>query len=788
MAHSRRDARPKRKRCNGLARERTTNIWAAIWWFPGKLPAAPVTTTALFLSRCLFISGRTSAVVLHKDRDHISVVECGRCIRPEGQWLFRDLRRLTYTSYSVNKNSNDSTPPEPGTLIPEQRVSRVPLPDWVKQQPYSVSTSAPNDAYVDNGLCRILYESQVNLRGSGFANCIRTVQRIVTRAGAEKAAQFAVEFDPSHQRVEVHFIRVVRSDAQIDHADARSLQILRRETNLERLALDGRLTATLLISDLRIDDVLDVSLTVYSNNPILEGKYTGWLGFNALVPWIEVYHRLVTPMNRKVSEKTFNEPPDCVIDTSHEIVETSWRLAGQSRLESEELTPPWLIQVPAVQFSEFSNWNQVAQLFLPYYGASALPAELSTELDRLTLEFTDPADRAAQWLRFVQRHLRYFALSLGEGGLVPRGTDEIWASRFGDCKDATRLFLAGAEKMGLDVCPALTSTTHGLALADFLPSPSIFNHCIARLRLNGKTYWLDPTMPTQQGRLEVIYQPHAGWALPLTADTQELERRQDDDPVHWRHSEGEFHLGPKPDSPASLKLQMDHYSFAADLLRHKIENEGHSKYAEQVLNDLREVWPDIVETAPLSWHDEQSDNRLTAIFSCEIRNAWRPVGHEERLGFKITATSVAAELSLLKKTQRRTEVFLGRPRKITWRARLRMPRPWGGTGWNQVLNAMSVRFVSNLVIQAREVCLEKEMLIGSWSLPASEAASYQSLVAKSRENVATIIARVTLGRVHSPGAGPFAFTPKRWAWTALWFLVWITYLVFTTLLSSAPPH
>ena len=670
--------------------------------------------------------------------------------------------------------------------VPAPTVRCAPLPEWVEREAYSVPASAQNDAYVDNGLCRILYESQVNLNGSGFANYIRTVQRVVTRTGAEKAAQFAVEFDPSHQRVDVHFLRVLRADAQIDHADAGSLQLLRRETKLERLALDGRLTATLLIPDLRIDDALDVSFTVYSNNPILDGRYTGWLGFNALAPWMEVRHRLVRSAKRQVFQKTFNDPPDCVIDTKEEIIETKWRLACQPRLEVEEFTPPWHVQVPAVQFTEFSDWRQVAQLFLPYYAGSNLPAELSTELDRLARTFIDPADRAAEWLRFVQRQLRYFALALGEGGLVPRGLDAIWASRFGDCKDATRLFLAGAEKLGIDACAALTSTTHGLALAGFLPSPSVFNHCIVRLRLNGKTYWLDPTMPRQQGRLEVIYQPHAGWALPLTADTHDLERQQNDDIVHWRHSEQEVRLGPKRDSPASVKLQMDHYSFAADLLRHRIENEGHSKYSEQVLNDLRVVWPDIVETAPLALQDDQADNRLTAIFSFEIRNVWNPVDKKGRLGFKVVAASIAAELGPLKKTQRRNDVVLGRPRRITWRARIHMPRSWAGSGWNQVLNAMGVRYTNKLFMDAREILHDKELSIMSWSLPASHAAEYQVLVAKAREDQTTILGRVTFGRIHSAASGFLALTRKRWA--LLWFIFWFAYLVWVIIGSAGHRH
>jgi hypothetical protein len=644
------------------------------------------------------------------------------------------------------------------------------VPDWVDNQGDSFDRSGASDAYVDNGLCRLVYDSQVNLESTGCANNIRTIQRIVTRAGAEKAAHFVAEFDPTYQRVDIHFIRVLRGETAIDHANADSLQILRRETKLERLALDGRLTASLLISDLRIDDLLDISITIYSNHPVLGGKYTGWLAFNSFAPWLNVRHRLLRAPEREVFEKHFNRPPDGALVVSDGLYKTVWQLSGQARREMEELTPPWQIQVPAIQLTEFRSWAQVAQLFYAHYSDSLLPAELSAEIDLIAREYATSVDRAAEWLRFVQRQLRYFALALGQGALIPRTLDAIWTSRFGDCKDAVRVFVAGACKLGLDVCAALVSTTHGLAIQGLLPSPSAFNHCIARLRLNGKTYWLDPTMPRQEGRLDVIYQPHSGWALPLTPDA-ELERMKDDAPVHYRHSEGTLIIDKKRDVPAVLTLRVDLYSFAADALRHRIENEGQSKYSEQVINDLRTTWPDIFEILPCSLQDERPDNRMTAFFKYEIRNGWKPTDKKGRLGFRIAANSIAAELSPLNKLQRQADVFLGHPRRSTWRVRMHMPRSWRGAGWNDVLSPTSLRYSNELSMEEQEIRQAKEILVSDWTLPASQAAAYQELVGKTRANVTTIYARNFFGRVYPASAGGFAFSHRqlfRWLWLSLW--------------------
>ena len=674
---------------------------------------------------------------------------------------------------------------ENGVSGTEAKVRCVPPPGWVKYQEYFVPDTAVGDAYVDNGVRRLLYDSQINLESTGFANYLRTVQSINSRAGAEKAAHFAVEFDPTYQRIEVHAIRVVRGDGQIDHAKAASFQLLRRETRLEKLALDGRLTASLLISDLRIDDVLDVAITIRSHHPILGGNYAGWIAFNSTAPWHETRHRLLRRSERALFQKPFNRPPEGVVCSAHGACEMSWSLAAQERIQVEDLSPPWQILAPAIQLTEFRSWGQIALLFCPYYIDSELPSDLAAEVDRLEHEFPDVADRVAEWLRFVQRQLRYFAQTLGEGGIVPRSIDVIWMSRFGDCKDAARLFVAGARRMGADACAALVSTTHGLAIGELLPSPAVFNHCIVRVRLNNKTHWLDPTMSRQEGRLDVIYQPHAGWALPLTPDST-LERLPDNEPVHYRHTEGELKIGSKVGDPAALTFRVDLYSFAADALRHRIENEGHSKYSEQVLTELRTTWPDLVETAPLSFMDERADNRLTAVFSYEIRNAWKSVDKKRRLGFRIAANSIAAELNPLKQTQRRTDVFLGHPRQSTWRVRIHMPRAWHGGGWNEVLNPTNLRFSNELVIAERTLILTKEILISEWTLPATEASAYQELVTKLRTNVTTVFASPLLGRIFPATGGPLGLIRRQW-FRLWWVVLWVGYLVYVALKPSSNP-
>src|SRR5580658_9354683 len=84
--------------------------------------------------------------------------------------------------------------------LPASQVTHTPLPEWVKYQPWPEEIEDPQGAWTDNGVLRLLHETQVSLLQAGFASHVRAVQRVLTRNGAERAAQLIAEFDPAYER------------------------------------------------------------------------------------------------------------------------------------------------------------------------------------------------------------------------------------------------------------------------------------------------------------------------------------------------------------------------------------------------------------------------------------------------------------------------------------------------------------------------------------------------------------------------------------------------------------
>lgn len=647
-------------------------------------------------------------------------------------------------------------------------VRCVALPDWIDHQPYRSELPDSETSCIAGGICRLLYDSQLDLRNSEQAWHHRTVQRVLTREGAERAAHVFVEFDPGYQHIDIHFVRVLRGAEVIEHAKAEAFQLLRRETNLERLVFDGRLTASLLIPDVRIGDIIDVAITVYGNVPVLGRRHVAWIVFDSFNPCFEHRHRLLRPLERNVVAKAYNDPPEPVVVVSGQTEDVRWQLIGQQRRTPEGLAPSWLLLRPALQFSEFGSWNEVACLLAPFYEVAELPPDLAEQIDRLAAAHPEPDRRAVEWLRFVQRALRYFAFSLGEGGLTPRALDTIWSTRFGDCKDAATLYVAGARRMGLDACAALVSTTHGNALNRFLPSSAVFDHCIVRLRLDDTAYWLDPTASEQSGTLAHVFQPHVGWALALSQETVELETIGNGAALHIMHWEDEVTVGPKLTSPALVRRKIDYSFWAADAVRSRLANDGPGAFAQELLRDLQNVWAAATETAGIEIQDDRDRNTVTLSLNYEVRDCWKPASEASQ--FTLAAKrALGGELQPLPGERREIDIALGRPRKMTSYLQLNMPSPWRGDGWLFRLEAPGVSFIDRSLVNGRAVTASQELVIDAWSVPATELKAYNDVANKLRENLFILTGRVQFGKIRQwVGLKTRFMIALRYVWYVVW--------------------
>jgi hypothetical protein len=243
--------------------------------------------------------------------------------------------------------------------------------------------------------------------------------------------------------------------------------------------------------------------------------------------------------------------------------------------------------------------------------------------------------------------------------------------------------------------------------------------------------------------------PHAGWALPLTPDTTELETLGSRDPVHCLDCDDALHFGPRRVSPTKLRRSIKHFSWIADLTRSRIADEGSAELSKAMLKELQEIWPVVSETAPVEISDDPVGNCLTTTFTFEICDGWKS-GSNGGLSFTIADQILPRELIPLPGAPRLTDILVWRPRKLTRRVRMVMPCKWNGNGWLRVRETSSLSFMDRVTINGKIIESSRELIIKAWSVPAAEAVGYSELVGMIHQNLLNVFAGEWFGRI-----GPF---------------------------------
>lgn len=120
------------------------------------------------------------------------------------------------------------------------------------------------------------------------------------------------------------------------------------------------------------------------------------------------------------------------------------------------------------------------------------PEELKAKVTELTKGKTTDIEKVKSIFYWVQDNIRYIAFEDGLAGFVPATAQDVFKSKYGDCKGMANLMTEMLKLAGLEAYITWIGTKH-LPYDYSLPSLAVDNHCISTVILDGKEYYLDGT-------------------------------------------------------------------------------------------------------------------------------------------------------------------------------------------------------------------------------------------------------------------------------------------------------
>jgi hypothetical protein len=171
-----------------------------------------------------------------------------------------------------------------------------------------------------------------------------------------------------------------------------------------------------------------------------------------------------------------------------------WVVGDIKSIRHEDNMPPWRgISAQAIisflppggsNKKGFENWAEMGRWENDLTQGRRDPSpELKQKVTELTANLPTTLAKMQALATFIQQNIRYVAIELGIGGLQPHAARDVFAHKYGDCKDKATVLSAMLKEIGVDSYYVPINTVRGGVNAQTPPQMFWFNHVILAIRL-----------------------------------------------------------------------------------------------------------------------------------------------------------------------------------------------------------------------------------------------------------------------------------------------------------------
>lgn len=445
-------------------------------------------------------------------------------------------------------------------------------PSWIKPRTVDkVQSKMGSDGKPETYL---YYER--NLYYSDDMN-VNSYSHLVVRAenskGVEDHNVIEIELDPSHQRIVIHDVSVLKKSGKIIRFNEKDLKtkVIQKETSSHKRIYTGVKQVILFIPKLSVGDTVSYSYSRIGSNPLYKGHAFSNFSVEFQFPVDEVSYTLSLPKNIKLYEKSIATKKKFKkkVKGNRQI----WSLVmkktkGQNFPIAHPKGKPFY---GSVQVSTFKDWDQVSRTDKRFYTVDKkLSPRMRTILAKIKKKGKSPSQKYLEALKYVEKEIRYLGLEWGDMSHKPTPPDKVLQDLYGDCKAKVFLLHTLLTHLGIESYPAYVNSNKNHVYS--IPSPDAFNHVILQVKIDGKIFWADPTRDFQSYTSPSdIYINGFGYALLIGKKNAWQKMNLD----YLGQSGYDLRLkvdasNPEKDSRFSFRIKMNGY--LADYVRYHFNN------------------------------------------------------------------------------------------------------------------------------------------------------------------------------------------------------------------------
>lgn len=518
----------------------------------------------------------------------------------------------------------------------------------------------------------LLVDEQENV--STQESFLHNAYKILTNEGLQEMSDLSFEFDPSYEQLVFHEISIHRNGNIINQLP-KEIRTLQREQSMDRNLYDGSLTAVINLTDVRIGDIVEYSLTRKGYNPIYERHFSRWRNFNYSTATEKVFLRLNVPTTLSLSFKHLNTTNKPKILKERDQISYTWEIARSKGVLRDSNEPDWYYPYEAVVITSFKNWAEVAQWAAKRYQVSDQDKQIVS--GEILPKFKSPTQEqyALEAIRFVQDDIRYLGFESGLNSHKPHPPIQVYRQRFGDCKDKSLLLSTILNANGIESYPLLVNTVYRNKLSEQPPLIGSFDHCVVQFSINGKKFFVDPTISSQGGDLNSYHFPDYGKGLLVNSNSSDLI----DLPSSQKSSIKEvqtFDLA-SIGGEAMMRVETTYRGSEADYQRGYYANNSLEKIQKDYITYYGNLYPDVQKFEAIQIDDDRKANVFRIKEKYKIPTFWKPYpDQKEKIHCEFYPQSLEGYFNVSKSSSRLAPYRLVYPLNFSHEIHVTLPEEW----------------------------------------------------------------------------------------------------------------
>lgn len=340
-----------------------------------------------------------------------------------------------------------------------------------------ISTAGTSTDYPDDPSILLLYDTKMMFHPEGASEYhVDMAAKILNQTGIEMWKEYQIPVY-GNQNLTLDKAEIIKPNGQK----------IKAETN-------GY--SHIVFTNLEVNDVLymeyrikDYSSDVYSKH--FADQYV----FQYTMPTKVISYSILAPKDKKFEYTVSKKKIDPIISTVEGMKLYRWVLNDQPAIKIEPYMGSLIDISPTLSFSSIPDWNFIGNWYRDLTANKFKDDYLLKETIDQILKGKENAshlEKAKLFYEFILKNITYSNVPFMQNNYIPQKASRTISTRLGDCKDVSTLFTAMCRKVGIEANLVLIITRDNGR--NFLPLPSNrFNHCIAQLKADGKTYYLELT-------------------------------------------------------------------------------------------------------------------------------------------------------------------------------------------------------------------------------------------------------------------------------------------------------